>query len=57
MSLVSGLALWARLIPVLPLIFIAWPTNREGTDIASNKWLAIHSSANTITTDLTDLTT
>lgn len=55
MSLVSGFALRARLISILPLIFIARPANRECTDIASNKWLKVSSRAHVIPTDLTDL--
>lgn len=55
MSLVSGLALGARMIPILPLIFIASPANWKCADITSNKWLPIHSSSNSITTDLADL--
>ena len=57
MSPVSGLALRARLISILPLIFVARSTNRECTDIASNEWFTIHCRANTITTDLAGMTT
>lgn len=55
MSLVSGFALRARLIPILPLIFIARPANWKCADIASNKRLTINSQPYIITTDLTDL--
>ena len=56
MSPVSGFALKARLISILPLIFIARSTNRECTDIASNEWFAIYCRANIITTDLAGMT-
>lgn len=57
MSLVFGFALRARLISILPLIFVAWSTNRECTDIASNKGFAINRHSNIITTDLAGMTT
>lgn len=53
--LVSGLALWARLISILPLVFVAGPTDRKCTDIASNEGFPIKSFANIFTTYLADL--
>jgi len=53
--LVSGLALRARLISILPLVFIAGPTDRKCTDIASNEGFPIKSFADIFTTYLADL--
>lgn len=55
--LVPGLALRARLISILPFIFIARPADRESTNIASNERIAIHIVPNIITTDLADFAT
>lgn len=54
--LVSGFALRARLISILPLVLIAWPANRKRADIASNEWFSSSSLPNIISTDLADLT-
>lgn len=56
-AFVSGLTLWAGLIPFTPLVLIARPANGESTLIASNKGLPIDSNLNLIPTNLTYLST
>jgi len=53
--LVSSLALWTRLVPILSLVFITRTTHREGALVASNKHITSRSQSNSITAYLTDL--
>ena len=55
MPLVSGFALRTRLIPVLPLVFVARPANRESTDITGHETVAVNSLADIVAADLANL--
>jgi len=55
MPLVLSLALRAGLVPVLPLVLIAWPAHGESTYITSHEEIPVDCGANAITTDLADL--
>lgn len=55
--LVSGFALRTRLIPVLPLVFIARPANRESTDITGHETVTVNSLADIVAADLAYLPT
>jgi hypothetical protein len=55
--LISGFALRARLISILPLVFIAGPANRKSANVAGNEWFTNYSLPNIITADLADMST
>lgn len=55
-SLVLGLALGTRLVPILPLVLIARPADGKPTNVTGDKYITVHRRADTIATDLAHLT-
>lgn len=57
MPLVLGLALRTSLRPVLALILIARPADRESADAASSEEISVNGGTDSVAADLTNLTT
>lgn len=57
MALVPGLALWAGLSPLPPLILVASPTYRESAFIAGNEEFLFDQYFDFVSTNLADLPT